>query len=112
MDIFSELPIEIQKNIFEMYIKKKKKEKINNDIIKLLKDRSPFNLNSIYQLKDSGGTKKMCLCGEQLQVDTTNSIDSPCYTSPICILSYNSNGNIYYNKRHNKKLHKKLSLSL
>ena len=50
----------------------------------------------------------MCICGEILQVDTTNSKDIPCYTSPICMITYNTNGNIYYKKRHNKQLHKKL----
>lgn len=104
MDIFTELPIELQQKIFKMYIKNNKKEKINIDIVKLLKDRSPFNLNSLEQLKDSGGTKKMCICGEILYVDTTNSKDSPCYTSPICMITYNKNGNIYYKSRHNKKL--------
>ena len=63
MDIFKELPYELQNNIFNIYIKKNKK-KINNEIIKLLKNRSPFNLNSLDQLIDCGGTKKMCICGE------------------------------------------------
>ena len=108
MDIFKELPIELQQNIFKMYIKNKKKEKINKIILKLLKDRSPFNLNSLEQLRDRGGTKKMCICGDILYVDTTNSKDTPCYNSNICMITYNTNGNIYYKSRHNKKLYKKL----
>ena len=49
MDIFKELPFELQSNIFMIYLKKKK-EKINKNIIELLKDRSPFYLNSLFQL--------------------------------------------------------------
>jgi len=108
MDIFTELPIELQQNIFKMYIKNKKKEKINKNIIELLQDRSPFNLNSLEQLRDSGGTKKMCICGEILQVDTTNSMDTPCYSSPICMYTYKTNGNIYYKSNHNIDLYKKI----
>ena len=107
MNIFTELPFELQQNIFRMYINNKK-YKINKDIIKLLKDRSPFNLNSLKQLTNSGGTKKMCICGEILQVDTTNSMDKTCYSSPICMITYNTNDNIFYKSRHNKKLYKKL----
>ena len=101
MDIFKELPFELQSNIFMIYLKKKK-EKINKNIIELLKDRSPFYLNSLFQLKDNGGTKKMCICGELLTVDTTNSKDSPCYSSPICMIVNNSNINYKYS--HNKRL--------
>ena len=105
METFSKLPFELQSNIYNMYLQNNKKL-INNDIIKLLKHRSPFNLNSLYQLKDSGGTKKMCFCGEILSVDTTNSKDTPCYSSPICMI--NKNNNISYKYLHNFRLNKKL----
>ena len=82
------------------------KENVNDEILFLLKNRNPFFLNSLEQLRDKGGTRKQCICGNILYVDTTNSKDSPCYTSPICMVTHNSNGNIYYNKRHNKNLHK------
>lgn len=106
MEIFNQLPLELQQDIFKIYLKNKK-EKINKDILKLLKNRNPFNLNSLEQLRDNGGTKKMCFCGEILSVDTTNSKDTPCYSSTICMIS-KSKYDISYKYLHNFRLNKKI----